>query len=68
MEIKQNGDRFTLELSRPQLTRIALAIGAQPPEWFVREAKDYVGIDWSVTADWGNEYPEMLSVLGIDVE
>jgi hypothetical protein len=67
VKITQNGGVFTLEVSRPQLTRIALAIGVHIPSWYEAEAKSYAGVKWSVTSDWGNEYCEMLGALGIDV-
>lgn len=72
MKITKNEDgTFTLsEVSRPQLTRIALSIGAISPVRLQEEAKCYVKITDEMadaTTDWGNEYEEMLTALGIDI-
>lgn len=73
MIITKNADgTFALsDVSRPQLTRIALAIGAIPPSELVKEAKEYVKVTnevADVTEGWGEEYSEMLVALGIDLK
>jgi len=72
MNITKNEDgTFTLsDVSRPQLTRIALSIGIVTPLQLREEAKNYVKVTDEIadaTTDWGDEYDEMLYALGIDV-